>query len=128
MQPHEARTHVTVIGILFAAFGAIGIAMGLTFFLVFALAGAGAGDSEALAILGMIGAILGGLIVLLSIPSMVGGIALVQRRSWARMLVLVLAGLNLINIPIGTALGIYTIWALTRPEVVQLLAAEARPA
>jgi Mg2+/Co2+ transporter CorB len=37
------------------------------------------------------------------------GFALTKRRKWARPLGLALAVISLINIPIGTALGIYTI-------------------
>jgi hypothetical protein len=48
---------------------------------------------------------------LVSLPGIVGGIALYKRRRWARMLLLVLGFLNLISFPpIGTALGGYTIW------------------
>jgi uncharacterized membrane protein (DUF2068 family) len=35
---------------------------------------------------------------------------LFQRLQWARILTLVIAFLSLINIPFGTALGIYTLW------------------
>ena len=37
---------------------------------------------------------------------------LLQRESWARMVVLVLAFISLFNIPLGTGLGVYTLWAL----------------
>lgn len=41
---------------------------------------------------------------------------LFQRLHWARLLALVLALLSLIEFPIGTALGIYTLWALLPAE------------
>ena len=40
------------------------------------------------------------------------GWGLLQRESWARMLALILAFLGLINVPFGTALGVYTLWVL----------------
>jgi hypothetical protein len=40
------------------------------------------------------------------------GWGLLQHASWARILTLVLGFLALLSIPIGTALGIYTIWVL----------------
>jgi len=50
---------------------------------------------------------------LVSLPGITGGIALFKRRSWARMLLLILAFLRLVSFPpIGTALGGYTIWLL----------------
>src|SRR5256714_4095681 len=41
-----------------------------------------------------------------------GAVGLLQRSTWARILVLVAAFISLINMPLGTALGIYTLWVL----------------
>jgi hypothetical protein len=41
-----------------------------------------------------------------------GGIGLLSRAPWARTVALVAGFIELLNIPIGTALGIYTIWVL----------------
>jgi|694.fasta_scaffold16746_10 hypothetical protein len=49
-------------------------------------------------------------IVLFSIPSIIGGGALLQGKSWALTLVLILGCFKLFSFPIGTAIGIYTIW------------------
>ena len=40
------------------------------------------------------------------------GISLLMRKSWGRILAIVIAILSLIRIPFGTALGIYTLWVL----------------
>ena len=40
------------------------------------------------------------------------GWGLLQRRPWARMLGIVLGCISLIDMPLGTALGIYTLWVL----------------
>ncbi|HKV80707.1 MAG TPA: zinc ribbon domain-containing protein [Candidatus Sulfotelmatobacter sp.] len=40
------------------------------------------------------------------------GWGLMQRETWARVLVLVLAFISLFNIPFGTAIGVYTLWVL----------------
>lgn len=42
----------------------------------------------------------------------IAGWGLLQRESWARIVALVLAFISLFNIPFGTALGVYTLWAL----------------
>lgn len=47
-----------------------------------------------------------------SIPGIVGGVGLLRARPWARVLLLVLGALNLMFVPIGTALGGYTFWVL----------------
>jgi hypothetical protein len=40
------------------------------------------------------------------------GYALLTRQPWGRTLAIVVAILSLIKIPVGTALGIYTLWVL----------------
>lgn len=49
-------------------------------------------------------------IVLFSIPSIIGGGALLQGKSWALTLLLILGCFKLFSFPIGTTIGIYTIW------------------
>ena len=43
---------------------------------------------------------------------LIAGWGLYERRSWARILALVLAFLSLFHPPFGTAIGIYTLWVL----------------
>jgi hypothetical protein len=50
------------------------------------------------------------IISLFSIPSIIGGIGLINNKSWAMILVLILGCFKLFSFPIGTAIGIYTIW------------------
>jgi hypothetical protein len=57
--------------------------------------------------------------VVLFVKAVVGltaGVGLLQRLPWARVLAIVLGILVLLNIPFGTALGIYTLWTLISPE------------
>lgn len=46
------------------------------------------------------------------LAGMAAGWGLLQRAPWARGITLVLAFLSLLNLPFGTALGIYSIWVL----------------
>jgi zinc-ribbon domain len=62
--------------------------------------------------------ILGGIGAFLSVTAVAGlaaGWGLLDRRSWARTLAIVLGIIKLIEFPIGTALGIYTLWVLVSP-------------
>jgi len=47
---------------------------------------------------------------------MAAGLGLLQRLPWARVLALIVGFLSLLNIPFGTALGIYTLWVLLSPN------------
>jgi len=50
----------------------------------------------------------------------IGGIGLFAYRSWARILVMIVSALNCLNIPVGTAKGVYSIWVLMQPETIEL--------
>lgn len=65
---------------------------------------------------------IGLLIVLLSTAGIVGSIGLLQRKEWGRILVLIISFVNLLHIPVGTILGVYSIWVLMNDETVRLCA------
>jgi hypothetical protein len=109
------KTHHQIVAVLHIAFGALSLIFALIIFGTLGLAGGivvSQGETEAAGILGIVALFVGGFLVLLSLPGIIGGWALYTGRSWARPVVLVLAILQLANIPFGTALGIYTLWAL----------------
>jgi uncharacterized membrane protein (DUF2068 family) len=43
---------------------------------------------------------------------LIAGWGLYERRSWARLLAIILAFISLVHPPFGTAIGIYTLWVL----------------
>ena len=69
-------------------------------------------DRTALAILGLVGTTMGGLLAVLALPGLAAGFGLLARKSWARILGIVIAGLGLVNFPVGTLLGLYALWVL----------------
>lgn len=54
----------------------------------------------------------GGIFLVTGAIGLVAGWGLYERRPWARILAIVLAFLNLLHPPFGTAIGIYTLWVL----------------
>ena len=103
--------HVAAVAALFIAFGAVGVCGALI--VLVTVVGGGGGLSIA------------GPLLLIAPLKIVGGIALLQRRPWARILVLVLSFLSLIMFPIGTAYGVYAIWVLMKDDTLRLLAPAA---
>lgn len=55
---------------------------------------------------------IGGVFMVIAVAGALAGWGLMDRRPWARMLAIVLGVLALFKIPLGTALGIYTLWVL----------------
>src|SRR5215472_10910813 len=98
------KKHIQIVAALHIALGALSLLGAIVVFVV----------------LGIAGVALGTFLAVLALPGIIGGWALFTGRSWGRPLVLVLGVLHLINIPLGTALGIYTLWALLHEPVSQL--------
>lgn len=69
-------------------------------------------------IIPFIGTLATAVIILFSIPSIIGGISLLNGKSWALTLLLVLGCFKLFSFPFGTALGIYTIWIYTEDKKI----------
>jgi hypothetical protein len=62
-----------------------------------------------------------------ALPGLVGGIGLLRFRPWARILGIVVAVLNLIHVPFGTAVGIYGLWVLFNKETEALFSGAPPP-
>ena len=116
------KQHVTIIGAVRIGFSVIFFFLGAFIFtLLFGIGWAvSAEDQIAFNVLTIVGALVGGLFLILSLPGFIGGIGLLQYKPWARIVVLIVSALDLFNVPIGTIFGAYSIWALTQEEVVAL--------
>ena len=127
------ETHVKVLAILRIVFGALGVLIGLGIFLVFGgVAGLvqmdGDDDAEfVVPMLGAVGGIILAVVLALSIPGIIAGIGLLSYQPWARILTIILSALDLLNIPLGTALGIYGLWVLLTSEGARLFLQQRGP-
>ena len=60
--------------------------------------------------------VVGTFLVASAVVGVLAGWGLLNYRSWARILALILGIISLIHFPLGTALGIYTLWVLLPAE------------
>ena len=119
------QKHITIVGALHIAFAVWGILWAiLVAVMLIGIGSTLAGvDQTAQSILTTVGCIVPGLLFLISLPGIIGGIGVLRLKPWARYMVLVLSVLSMLNIPLGTALGIYSIWVLVHDETVELFTA-----
>jgi len=113
------KTHIQIVAALNIAAGAFYlIAAGAIFFFMGLASGivASQGEHGAAGMVGLVMIALCTFLAVLGLPSVIAGWGLFAEKSWARPVALVLAVLHLPNVPFGTALGIYTLWALLRTE------------
>ena len=121
------QTHVKVVGVAFIVFGALGILAATVIMVVFGgaagIVGASADPEEAafaLPIIGLTGTLLSMFLFALSVPGLITGFGLLSWKPWARILGIVLCAIQLINIPLGTLLGIYGLWVLLNNDTERL--------
>jgi hypothetical protein len=113
--------HVKLLGIFWIVYGSMGL------FVAFLIFGTLIGVSfipdiadEAVYILRSVGIFASVLIGIFSLPEVLAGIGLLKKREWARIMAMVVSFLNLIAIPFGTALSIYTLVILFKDETAEL--------
>jgi hypothetical protein len=75
-----------------------------------------ADDPGAVAITTGVGAVVGVILAVLSLPSIIGGFGLLKRRPWSRTVIIVLSILHLFSFPIGTAIGAYSLYVLFQDD------------
>jgi hypothetical protein len=56
------------------------------------------------------------LIFVFAVPSIIAGIGLLSKQRWALTVALVLGCFKLFSFPIGTVIGIYTIWVFAEDQ------------
>ena len=106
------RIHILVIGLLHMAFGGVLVLAAL----IVALAVGGGGlismDATAITVTTIVWVSVGTFLLLLALPGIAGGYGLIKYKPWAKVIILILAALNLPNIPFGTLLSVYIFWVL----------------
>lgn len=121
------QQHVKILAILHIVLGGLGVLAALIVMAVFGgLAGlvnftdSGQDAVFGSAVLGLIGAAVTIVVLVLSVPGLIAGIGLLTFQPWARILTIVLSALELPGFPIHTALGIYGLWVLLSDEGARL--------
>jgi hypothetical protein len=115
---NRVREHVRLVGILWMAYSSLHVMAGVAalfvakFVLVWLSRIPNGPPPEVMEWMPVLVSAVGWLILVKAAMGFVAGWALLQREEWGRMFALVLGFLAMLNVPIGTALGIYTLWVL----------------
>jgi hypothetical protein len=121
MEESTMKKHVTFVASLHIGFSIIGIFGAFALFFILRFAGSFVEDVDvAISVLHFIGIFLPFAIISVSIFGLIGGIGLLGYRNWARIIILIVSAADCVNIPLGTLVGVYSIWALMQDESVKL--------
>jgi hypothetical protein len=118
LQRSRVREHVRLVGILWMAYSSLYVIAGVAVMVVAhtVFSGTfhfnGGPPPEVRVWLRPLLTFFGWLILALAATGFFTGWGLLQREAWARPVALVFGFLSLLRIPLGTALGIYTLWVL----------------
>lgn len=119
------ETHVKILAWVNLIFGGIGVLIGVAVMagaslLVHFVEFASQDVNFPAPVLQIVAGVILGVIVILSLSCLILGYGLLNFRPWARILGIVLAALNLLNVPFGTVLSLYAFWILLKPETEAL--------
>lgn len=107
----EMNKHLNVLGLLYIVLGAfhvVGLSIAIVFLSYFPWT---SGAMDFWFVRNFIIIILG-IVAFVSLLGIIGGIGILRGQNWAKGLVLAVGFVLLLNMPLGTLLGIYTIWVL----------------
>jgi hypothetical protein len=113
----RVRDHIRLVGILWMAYSALHVVAGVLILMAYAMFGhlihiPNGPPHEVTLWLRPLLCFIGWLVLAKAAAGFIAGWALLQREEWARTVALVVGFVALLNVPIGTALGIYTLWVL----------------
>jgi len=119
---NKMEKHLTVVAALQVGFSLLGIIAAIIVYTVLHNVMQIADEPETSRVLSIIARWGSLFLLIVSVPGLIGGIGLFMNKSWARILVLIISVLSLLNIPIGTAVAIYSIWVLVQDDTIKLFA------
>jgi hypothetical protein len=109
-------THIKILAWLHIVFGLFGALAAVAVFGGTMFGAAFAGSLANSAIVGLAGGFLAIFLGAMAACQLIAGWGLLQRKPWARILTIVLGVISLIRFPLGTLLGVYTLWVLFSKE------------
>jgi predicted nucleic acid-binding Zn ribbon protein len=128
-RPGRVRQHVRLLGILWLALGALNAVGGVILIILANTLFVRLSEEHGVpTFLHPLLTFVGFIILIKAAAEFAAGWGLQQREPWARVLTLVLAFLALFLVPMGTALGIYSLWVLLPTESEEEYEAQARAA
>jgi len=121
MEENKMEKHLTIVAAIQVGFSIFGILIAVVVYTVLMNVAGFVNEEEAVYVLPIVARWVAIFFLVISIPGLVGGIGLFMRKSWARILIIILSVIELLNIPIGTAIAIYSIYVLVQDDTVKLL-------
>ena len=131
MSEQRLKGKVDLLGLFFLISGGLQVCVALFMGVMYGLIGTGIGvagvmegEGEAMVVGGSVfsvGICIAVFVLVFAVPTLMTGRALRKQKRWARIAALVLGALGILNVPIGTALGVYAFVVLLDKEIDSVL-------
>jgi len=115
-------THKRILGTIYLIYGSfIFVLLFLLYFVLFGIIIGGEysyniSDREADLAFTIVRWLFGFVLLIFVIPSIIGGIGLLNNKKWAMTLLVIVGFISLFCFPIGTVLGVYTLWVFFKEQ------------
>jgi hypothetical protein len=125
MKNSKIKNHITILGYVQIGFSILGLMGAVAILVALTFARGFVGDEDVpQTVLRFLSISLPLILGSLSVLGLVGGIGLLVFKPWARTLMLIIAAISLVNIPFGTAKGVYALWVLLQDDAIKVLSDE----
>lgn len=112
------QKNINIVAALQIGLSIFNLLIAFLIFTVLKVVGGFVDDANGSTILSLIADILAIVFIIISLPGILAGMGLYKRKEWARILTIILSVIELFSFPFGTAIGIFSIWALIQPETI----------
>ncbi len=107
--------HVKILGLLNMIYGIVGAVAAILILVRFGgFEGVYSAFNED--IVGLVAVILVAFQLLIALPCIVAGYHVQRLQDWARVMLIMVSAINVLNFPFGTVIGAYGLWVLMTPE------------
>ena len=110
------KQHYKILGILYLVYGGLNILIGFVIGGLLKIVNNMPMDPEEATILGIVSTIVPIVLIVISLPNIIAGIGLLNNKRWALIMGVILSIFNIMNMPFGTGLSVYSIYVLVKEE------------
>lgn len=108
----ERAQHIRILAWLYIARGILMLLFAIGAVIVGTVTGIFSGDAVETLVSPLIGVCIAFGLFIFALPNFLAGMGLLDGKGWSRVLAMILGALSVFDIPLGTALCIYTFWTL----------------
>ena len=117
MLESRLSVHFKILGALLVAYSAMQFIGGIVLFTIFNIVEIFVDEQDVVTLVQLFTRTVAILILIVAIPGIIAGIGLLLDRIWARKFSLIVGIIYLLFIPIGTIIGIYSVWVNSQKPI-----------